>query len=108
MSNTPKLLIPNSLGPGGPAPKNVPFVHFVKFRSRDGLERSQPCGRLATALTNKAFRTLHSALVAPGDDAREAPKPEDLDFKQRTRQYSFHGLEVEDGTGVVSAIYLEE
>lgn len=84
------------------------LINFVRFVSRDGLQMQQPFGKSAAQITNKAFRTLHSSIVAPGKDERPPPQPEDADFKTRTRVYMFAGIEVEPGTGVTVAVYAEE
>jgi len=82
-------------------------VNFVRFVARDGLSLEQPYGS-DLQLSRKVYRQLQSSLVAPGQDTREAPKPEDEDFKQRTRTYAFAGVERHPHSGVVTAVYLEE
>lgn len=82
-------------------------VHFIRFVARDGLTLEQPYGS-DLQLSRKVYRQLQSSLVAPGQDSREPPKPEDPDFRQRTRGYAFAGVERNPHTAVVTAIYLEE
>jgi hypothetical protein len=81
-------------------------VNFVAFVSRDGLTAQQPCGKPQSQLTNKAFRVLRTGLVGVQDE-RSMPKPEDADFRTRTREYTFDRVEVQRETGITTAIYLE-
>jgi hypothetical protein len=88
-----------------PRPHN-PLVNHIRFVARDGLSLGMPFGQHADKLTAKAYRTLHSTLVE--SDERQPPKPDDPDFRERTRVYAFRGIEVEKQSGITTALYLEE
>lgn len=83
------------------------IINFIKFVARDGLSYIQPYGK-DLQVPKKAWRKLESSLVAPGQDTRPAPEVNDPDFKQRTRCYAFAGVDVDEQTSIVTAIYLEE
>lgn len=85
------------------------LIHFVRFVSRDGLSATMPFKQQNTALQAKAYRAMRSSLLLNNQtDDREPPKVGDADFKERSRSYYCAGVEVDDQTGVVTAIYLEE
>ncbi len=87
-------------------PASDRIVNFVAFVSRDGLSAQQPFGKPQSQLTNKAFRVMKTGLVGVNDE-RTMPKPEDEDFKTRTREYTFDRVEVQPNTGISTAIFVE-
>lgn len=86
-----------------------PLINFVRFQTLDGLSMQTPWGKPGLP-PPKAWRTLRSALLQPGqEDARPPPDPEKdrEDFRRRTREYHYVGVEREEETGILVAVYQE-
>lgn len=84
------------------------LINFVVFMSRDALSAQMPFGKPHSQLPQRLVRTMRSPLLAPNErDDRPVPKPDDPDFHNRTREYTFSHVEVAEATGVVTAVYSE-